>query len=391
MKRVAVCVIMSLVAACGANGELSGSGTPSRSAAAPHEPPSARPSLGEQLGRDGTTKTPVPAQTSRSAGRWKVVYRQKGDDREQVFQSVMFTDVAAVGEDRAWAVGERAYSTAGHEPLLAEWDGRRWRKVMDALPKEVRMCHLTRVDASDPGNVWVIAHDPEGGEDGLLHFDGQRWSHTPGMRQEEVLALPGGRAWTFGRKARYFDGSRWTDHPIPINVQAAQALSPESIWAVGEVSTPCGRGTCGVPAAAYFDGRSWRRTPLSVAESAVSFDTTLKAVLAVDGDKVWAAGGFTTPDGAFRPVLYQWNGGSWQAVNVSGGQITGLARDSRGALWAATTRWTPEGPDGYRLLTRGDGPWRSVRPPGPITAVTQTAGGTLLWGVGGDTIVRYMT
>lgn len=398
-RLTAVVLVVLTLAGCTAPAGLergaddrttSGAGASDRAgheSAGPGETPAAR-----------TSGTPA---ASRPRGRWRVVYRQKGLD-----YGADFLDIAATGAADAWAVGERAFGTDGHEALLVHWDGERWRRLTKELPKQARYVTLTKVAASDPGNVWVIAEDKEGGESGLLRFDGRRWSFIPdpvvtsegdSASPSEVVALGGGQAWVFGDGwARHFDGQRWTSQAIPITTYAAVAVSPHDIWAAGEVDPlPDDGYVQSEPAVAHFDGRAWRRVPLPTPSEPApappgSVDSRVSAVLAVAADDVWAVGGYETPDGAFRPLSYRWNGTAWRAVAIEGGQLTGIARDSGGVVWVACRRSVSEdAKDAYRLLADAGGRWSRVTPPAPVTTMTALPGGKPLWAIGQNTIMEF--
>lgn len=343
---------------------------------------SAVPATGPEAGPTGSTPSVAPPE-----GRWRVVYRQKGLDH-----AAEFLDIAATGEDGAWAVGERTFGTDGHEALLVRWDGERWRRLAKELPKPARYVTLTDVAASDPGNVWVIAEDQEGGESGLLHFDGRRWSFTPDQASaSEVVALSGGQAWTFGDGwARHFDGRRWTSQAIPIDTRAAFALSPRDIWAVGAADPAPGDAYAqSEPAIAHFDGRAWRRMPLPTSSPPGSSEAELSAMLASAADDVWAVGGYDTEDGAYHPLSYRWNGTAWRAAAVEGGRLTGIARDGGGVVWIAGRRFFSEAVNSYRLLSDAGGRWSQVAPPAPVTTMTALPGGKPLWAVGQNVITEY--
>ncbi|MCG5220398.1 hypothetical protein [Streptosporangium sp. KLBMP 9127] len=322
---------------------------------------------------------PPPQQKAEQQGRWRVVHTQPALD-----QATTLSDVAATGAGEAWAVGEQAYGTDGHQALLLRWDGHAWRRLVKEVPKRARDLVLTKVDAVRSGNVWVVAEDPEAGESGLLHHDGRRWSFIPG-EATEVLAVGDRQAWTFGeQRARHFDGRRWTSHRTPVTGHAAAALSPRDIWVAGEAGER--------PAVMRFDGVAWTRSPLpAVNPPSGSSDARLTAILATGPREVWAAGGWATPEGTFRPLLYRWDGVAWHTVDVSAGKLTGIARGRDGALWLPAMGWNPETdpPETYRLLRYANGRWSSAAPPAPITAVTGVPGGPTLWGVAGDQIVRY--
>ncbi|MEQ4716719.1 hypothetical protein [Nonomuraea sp. B19D2] len=350
------------------------------SAAAPagHEPP---PGHGRPPSQSPAAVDPVDVIPD---GRWRRVYRQKG-----LANGANFLDIVADGSD-AWAVGERV-EVDYHESVLVHWDGRQWRRLVQELPERGRSRTLSKVDASAPGNVWVVAEDNEGGDSGLLHFDGRRWSFLPDEIDEndepvstlEVIALGHDQAWTFGERwAKHFDGRKWGRYETPVTTNAASALSPQDIWAVG--------ATADGPAAAHFDGRSWQRTPLPPVAPAGTFDAQLTAVLAVAADDVWAVGSYSTSDSRFWPLLYRWNGTAWRALALKEGRLTGVAQDGGGSVWIAGDVVNPElSHDDYFLLTHAGGRWSQVSSKLPLTALTQASGGRRLWGLAEDEIVEY--
>lgn len=388
LRLAAVTLAMLALAGCSvvsANGREPG----------PTDRIASRPSPSDRVTSSPSSSGGTPVAT-RPKGRWRVVYRQKGLD-----YGADFLDIAATGAADAWAVGERTFGTDGHEALLVHWDGERWRRLTKELPKQARYVTLTKVDASDPGNVWVIAEDKEGGESGLLHFDGRRWSFIPdpvvtsegdAASPSEVVALGGGQAWALGDGwARHFDGQRWTSQAIPIATYAAVAVSPQDIWAAGEVDPlPDDGQVQSEPAVARFDGRAWRRVPLPASAPPGSVDARVSAVLAVTADDVWAVGGYETPDGAFRSLSYRWNGTAWRAVAVEGGRLTGIARDRGGVVWVACRRSVSEDAhDAYRLLAEAGGRWSRVTPPAPVTTMTALPGGKPLWAIGQNAITEF--
>ncbi|XVQ10942.1 WD40/YVTN/BNR-like repeat-containing protein [Spirillospora sp. CA-255316] len=68
------------------------------------------------------------------------------------------TDVVAVAQDDAWAVGR---------DRVLRWNGRKWRKV------DAPVTAANTVTALSPDDVWVA-----GGRGELAHFDGHRWSRA---------------------------------------------------------------------------------------------------------------------------------------------------------------------------------------------------------------------
>ncbi|NUR85779.1 MAG: hypothetical protein HOY71_17010, partial [Nonomuraea sp.] len=179
---------------------------------------------------------------------WHLVYAEPKHPWLDLDHGTSFTEVSALDARHAWAVGENQWGTDGHYSVLVRWDGRSWRR--ETLPRKGAWLDLTRVDASSPRNVWVVASDNESGEDGLLHYDGRRWRFLGLKTVSEALAMGGQRAWAFtdGHASLYDGTRRLRSDRVPFEVSAADALSDGDIWAVGRESGEFR------PAIAHFDG-----------------------------------------------------------------------------------------------------------------------------------------
>jgi len=83
-------------------------------------------------------------------------------------------DIAVVGRDAAWAVGEARGTPLGQSVSVIErWNGTRWR----AFPHHIgQAVVLHGVSASSPTDVWAV------GGRVVVHFDGSRWTRAAALR-----------------------------------------------------------------------------------------------------------------------------------------------------------------------------------------------------------------
>src|SRR6476620_2579187 len=91
--------------------------------------------------------------------------------------------VVTISASNAWAVGQAAY---GAPTLFEHWNGTAWVRRRPAVSSGFSVAY--RVSAASASDVWVVVFD--GGQDALMHFDGDSWS---------VEALPSGSDTTFLR------------------------------------------------------------------------------------------------------------------------------------------------------------------------------------------------
>lgn len=294
---------------------------------------------------------------------WQVVYTEPPHPWLDLDHGTRFQDIAATDARHAWAVGENQWGTDGHYSVLVRWDGLVWRRQV--LPKKGAWLDLVKVDAAGPDNVWVVAQDYENGDDGLLRYDGRRWRFLGLRGATEAVAVGADKAWAFTPKHAYlFDGTVKRRFDVPIEVEAADALAEDDIWAVGYE----GDGST-QPAAVHFDGRAWTRVPVPP----VAGDGTheLTTVLATSPTEVWAAGASNTE----TPLLYRWDGARWAPAALRSAPITSLIRHD-GRIWAANGN----------LLRQTGGRWLRNTPPRPITALAD--GGGRVWALSGRRILE---
>lgn len=141
----------------------------------------------------------------------------------------------------------------------------------------------TAVSAASPSDVWAVGNTYSYDDDAdwralIKHWDGQRWTRTPGPQ------VP-------GRESLYLNG--------------VAAVGPDDAWAVGDLLDDS------ASLIAHWDGRSW----LTVASPQPGSLSALNAIVAISSTDVWAAGAYWLPGrGVQRPLLLHWDGVSWQRV-----------------------------------------------------------------------------
>ncbi|MCQ4211361.1 hypothetical protein [Streptomyces longispororuber] len=278
-------------------------------------------------------------------GAWRIEYVSRPDNVELRTLSVN-------SAQDAWAFG-----LAGEDwdsRLLVHYDGRRWTEYDFAadLP-EIRGVTLAELASSGPDNTWFFGTDDPVGSRGttpvIARWDGSRWRKMPLPRRmpERVkdaavfapddvwllagsnsMALPG--EWpALERTGWHWDGRRWTERRLPAEAVALAGRAADDIWAVGRAPDPRGEDTPAAarrtkPAAMHYDGHTWRLVPTPAfqppvdappGEGSAEFEDV---VVSPQGGVVWAVGDQTYPNDdvdantAQSPVVARWNGGRWE-------------------------------------------------------------------------------
>jgi hypothetical protein len=207
-----------------------------------------------------------------------------------------------VAADYAWAVGSSRNGpfSAPTEAIVLHWDGRHWNFVPDDnnLSGDVRLNSVTTLAAD---NAWAVGVLGDGlGFYGILiqHWDGARWRTV-----ESTTPLDSTDSGLFG----------------------VAAVAADDIWAVGRNQ--------GAPLSQHWDGAHWTNVPLPDSPTA-----TLRAVVAIAHDNVWAAGDYLAPGNIHTPWIVHWDGAIWTAVDVPvgvTGSLRALAATSASDIWAA--------------------------------------------------------
>jgi hypothetical protein len=118
----------------------------------------------------GTTGT-YPS--SPAAGHWDGTSWRNVPMPSGPLHSGQVTSVAALAEDRAWAVGD---DFNGGDPYVFRWNGNRWGLNQPALDHTF----LTGVAGRAPDDVWAVGrYDFFGGSPVAVHWSGGGWRSVP--------------------------------------------------------------------------------------------------------------------------------------------------------------------------------------------------------------------
>jgi hypothetical protein len=252
---------------------------------------------------------------------------------------------------------------AGKGPIVLHYDGSAWRRLATA----------------QSGDLWWV-HGFEGGPVLMGGAGGQilRWENdaftldtTPdsltvygiwGSAPDDVWAVGG--AGPDGAFAWRYDGSAWTDVPLPSGIRETVSLfkvwgrGPDDVWLVGSKGTTL-----------HWDGASVTEAP--------SGTTRTLFTVVDDGARFTAVGG--QGDG----VILENDGSGWKDVTPPGGKqpvygVIGVSTRADGGVAAG---------EFGSVLERKDGVWRPVEHGLPVfdtfhSTWLDPAGG--IWAVGGQ-------
>lgn len=274
------------------------------------------------------------------------------------------TDVTALSPVDAWSVGYWRNEPSGIGSLAIHWDGSSWDLV--DLPNTSHLGTMPQtlgVDHAPNGDVWVAGYlsttYPTNNLPLVLRRRGGNWDRVETVTLRPMTEYPysarGGFAndvavvtendvWVVGvangfgdaqtssvPMALHWDGSDWTDVPVPIisnrhhELNDVVAISSDDVWAVGDYRFIAGafRGVT-----YHWDGSEWSHIPSPVEDIPQS---DLVDVVATGPNNVWALGG-----SADQIVLMHWDGSSWSLMEPPphsvGGCIAAVAPDD---LWVS--------------------------------------------------------
>lgn len=200
---------------------------------------------------------------------------------------------------------------------------------------------LQRIAVSPRGDVWAVGHLGSAPFTAvILHRTASRFVRVPAPpgtgELRDVVAPAADDAWAVGIDGvLHWDGRRWSRSHAPAGSYWAVAASgPDDVWAVG---------TGGGLLVSHWNGSAWKRVafaPIPAASSTTAPGGTtydsfsyLEGVLALAADDVWVVG--TSSDGG--PIAAHWDARQWlaYAVPVDFSGLGSLAADPSGDVWAA--------------------------------------------------------
>ena len=196
--------------------------------------------------------------------------------------------------------------------------------------------NLTAVSAASPTNVWAVGSYYAPSNTNVLaamaeHFDGSTWTEYPlpnvGPNENSLLGvseLPSGSTWAVGyyvnaeyqqqTLVQHYDGTNWSVIPSPSPggrqniLYGVSALSDTDVWAVG-----ADQDSSGVwhSLAENWNGKAWSVVPTV---DAGSTGNQFFAVRAVSPTSVYATGQQAGSGFPSQALTEHWNGSSWSQL-----------------------------------------------------------------------------
>ena len=264
--------------------------------------------------------------------------------------------IAATSASDAWTVGQSTGSPGG--TLILHWNGSAWQRKATPNP-QITGNVLDGALAFSPVDAWVA------GEGFMLRWDGATWQISPVYPEFAGLGGSGPNdLWTFadtpqGVQAMYhWDGAGWSAFPLPNwspvrdEIDAITSSSPTDAWAVGAERS---RRTLTL----HWDGRAWRRVPTPNPGP----DNLLYGVSARSATDAWAVGAYETRRraGQLSPLILHWNGRRWRVTRIRLGfdsSLRGVAVYGAGHAWAVGC-----GARGPLILRWSRSAWRRISAP----------------------------
>jgi hypothetical protein len=223
-----------------------------------------------------------------------------------------------------------------------------------------------------------------------------------------VLALSKTDVWAFGGRltpggqsgyAAHFDGTTWTPTPVPGAglIDGSSAVRAGDLWAV-EGSALGIRPGPGAGALVHWSGRRWhlvKSLPRALANA------ELASVLASSDKNVWVGGAAGNSENGTTEAAGHWNGRAWTVTRIPARptpkqfEVTGLAPDGHGGLWAVGNCKTCFSSVLTRVWHESAGVWKwapvAARNPAGILSIAAVPGTTSLWGAGAILIDKAQT
>ena len=265
---------------------------------------------------------------------------------------------------------------------------------------------LHSVSASSPADLWAVGQT-------AIHFDGSKWSafSMPKIHGDNTSRLGGvvdlapNNVWAVGRiniglgngnqVIEHFDGTKWSISPGPTfqptdqhSLESITAISASDIWAAGFILTNNGQSL--FPLFEHFDGTSW------TAFETLSQNATMFGISAHATNDAWAVGTVAFS----QTAIEHFDGSSWSTVpspnaGLGFNVLTGVTALAPNDVWAAGyfTRDVNSTRPAKTLIEHWDGTkWSIVPSPNPVTGDFRADilfGGTVipqgnLWIVGNE-------
>src|SRR5262249_27534157 len=260
-------------------------------------------------------------------------------------------------------------------PLITRWNGTAWSTVTLPAPALNLLGAdgiVSAVSASSPKNVWAF-----GAASAWVHYNGTTWSSgrlvKPTAASQvfiaETLAFSKSNVWAFGASQRstgthayasHFNGVKWKATAVPgrAPIVDSSAVRVGDIWAVEGNSLIGAGGRRG--ALVHWSRGRWHsvRLPKALASR------PLNSVVAHSDKNIWVGTSVTNRKKGTTEAVGHWNGRRWtvKAMPASASsrkyEMTGLANDGHGGLWATGNCTSCTGNVPSRGWHRSAGAWK---------------------------------
>jgi hypothetical protein len=198
--------------------------------------------------------------------------------------------------------------------------------------------NLAAVSAGSPNDVWAVGSYYAPSNTNVLqamaeHFDGSSWTEFPlpnvGPNENSLLGvsdLPSGKAWAVGYDVNaeyrqktlveHYDGTTWSVVPSPSPggrqniLYGVSGTSDSDMWAVGGDQDANGLWHT---LTEHWNGRSWSVVP---AVDAGPSGNQFHAVTAVSPTSVYATGQQSGAAFPSQALVEHWNGASWSVLST---------------------------------------------------------------------------
>ncbi len=244
--------------------------------------------------------------------------------------------VETFASNDVWAVGYMGEpSSLNSSNVILHWTGSAWNVVPSPNPGRNSVDKLHDVQGAAPNDIWAVGEhwDRNGNQLAtILRYNGATWTEFPnacGGPLFGVTVLAPNDVWAVGWQSCHFDGTTWTQIPIPPSgggdtLLDVSAVSSNDVWAVGN-SVFCDGFDCDFFSyAIHWDGNNWTLTHPP--------GTSLGGVQALASNNVYAVGTFS-----LGTVITRWTGRSWKLVPSpdpeAGGGLNEITA-TPGKLWA---------------------------------------------------------
>jgi hypothetical protein len=246
----------------------------------------------------------------------------------------------------AWAAGQ-----IGKGPLIEQFIyGKAWVNVTPPASKiKFPASSATAIGASSNSNVWVLGS----GRDGYAaQWNGVAWrlsSFHQNLHMTGAEVFTPTDAWAFGETgaarafAARYNGRIWQRISMPGVPFAVSELSPKSVWAAGPVNARQLSDTRvqHPNLLMQWNGRSWKSVRLPSLALPKSEYLKVNGVLACNARTIWVSGEIVTIRGKrqSQAVLLHWNGSTWRTFRSPVNELSSMASDGRGGIWAVTSAY----------------------------------------------------